>query len=234
MPRGNVIDDMLDRLHRQRIERREKKNELLKFLPPDLTGHVLLKCREEAEKVRAYMDKLVAQCEQLQVDIKEGERQARAKCQNLTAPDRVKGDILGKFEVQPPTEDPLRWRKTPEALEYQREHVDPLRWRLAALQRAVTGCEQDLHQLRKIANKAFEGDVALIHFLSAQWLNRLEIGPGVEGTMARLVSYHAVPVDILGDPLPQEALDKDGEPDFATMGPAAARAWRAEHGAAHD
>lgn len=221
---ANDIKNFYANLTQQREARRQAREKEESLLPPDLTGHIFNRCREEAAAVRAWLAKVEEECDRLEAAIADGEKEVRAACVHAMKPGRVEGDILAGFEVVPPEPHADRLQLSPEALAIRKRKVLPLRRRLHALEREAQRRQQEIGELRRIATRASQGEVALVHFLSDKWRARLELGPGTAGVPAKLSKYYqaTVPVDVAGYPLPAEAIGEDGAPDMGPRGRARA------------
>lgn len=216
----DLYDQVEARLQRQ-SDRKAARKEHAHLLPPDFTGAVFNAAREEAARITAWLEKVEAEIERLKGEISREERAVRAACPRIVKPARVRGDILAGYEVV--SGEPTSARvKTAEAVKLQQERVAPLRRRREALERERFAREQELAQLRKLAQMASRGDVALIHHLSDKWRSRLEIGSVAVGKLPpvarQMMDRNAIYVDAAGVPLPPEALDASGKPDVPAGG----------------
>lgn len=221
MPSAQSFRDYFEVLH-ERILRRADARELAgSVLPPDFTGQVFNRAREEAARIRAriaVLDAAIGECRQ---ELAAAEKQVRALQPIILSAPRRRGDILGEFAIEPGKATGGRIRSQ-EALEARQKLVEPLRRRLQALERERWLRGQELGQLRRIAGAAGSGEVALIHHLSDAWRSRLEIGPATLGKLPKparaLLGGNTLYVDSAGRPLPPEALDEEGKPDMPPRG----------------
>lgn len=214
---NNVSDfkNYLANLIQQREQRRAGRKKEEAMLPADLTGQVFTAAREEAAKIKKWMDAVESEVTRVEGQIKEANKTVRDACPHTWNPSRRKGSILFDFEVVPasPAED--RRVLSDEALELKKELLMPLTARHAALVRELAMRRQELGHLSRIADRAAAGSVTLIHFLSDYWRSRLEIGGAVEGHLAKLHGQLVdANTDMFGNRLPPEALGEDGQPDL--------------------
>jgi hypothetical protein len=186
------------------------------LLPPDLTGHVWSACRDEAALVKARIDFLERAVMELRPKLTAARDRIRAASQPIRRPVHTRrfNILFDSYDGQPMETVVMGFMKTEKALNIQKEEWMPLLLRLQAYEFELTARQQELHELRKIAEAAAEGDVRLIHFLSAKWKSRFGFGGDVEGMRAKL-SMTSVLCDAAGHPLPPEAI-RDGMPDLPT------------------
>lgn len=217
---SEYMNQKVNEFHQARQVRRSETERDAALLPPDLTGLVYLACRDEAARVRARITTLEVAIEKLRPRLAAARERERAARVPIYRPARRRRhDILfGETDSQPAgkMESSGNGVRGEAAIEIHKDQVQPLQRLLRAYEFEITARQQELNELRKIAEAASEGSITLIHRLSAKWSSRLEVGLGMEGVRARLVPK-AVWVDAAGHPLPPEAI-RDGYPDLPAAG----------------
>lgn len=218
MPSVDQLKEHAAKLVQRRDDRKRGRHRELSLLPPDLTGTVLIRCREEAADIRDWLEEVDAEIEKVEGQIADAKLEVREACAVAMRPAKVHGDILFGYEVEPARPEPNWLQLTPAALAIRKKKVQPLERRLEMLKRERFQRGQELGELRRIATLAGLGRIGLIHHLSKKWAGRLEIGGAVEGYRAKLKGTFAMPSDFAGNPLPPEALDAEDEPDMSMSG----------------
>jgi hypothetical protein len=202
---GKWLEPKINRLVER--DRRRQSEEFEHLLAPDLTGQIFLRCKEEAEKIKARLDSLSEEISRAEAKIKEARAAVWAASTPVMKPVRRRGDIFGGFEIVREV-DPLQRIRGPLAIKAQKEQLEPALKRQAWLLLEKQRLENDLRHLKKIALLASEGSPAIINFLSARWSSILQVGHGIKlPPMAKLL-------DGAGYELPPQALDHFGEPDL--------------------
>ena len=212
------MESFVDQLNLQRIKRGKRREKEVQLLPEDLTGQVFLACRREAELVRKRLDWLDAEIDRTNTAIKAARTSVTKASRQIYFPARRRGSVLGEFKIEDPQPQKGAMQMTPEAMKIKREKLQPLQRKLEALEAEKYARTQELGELRRIAEKASNSEIGLIHFLSDKWRSRLELGAGVEGVRAKLSGRAVAFTDLFGNELPPEALKDDGTPDLPAAG----------------
>lgn len=214
---GDYINQKVQEQRQAREARRSQTERDKALLPPDLTGQVYLACRAEAARVRDRIITLETAIDELRPQLaasRENEKAARIPVYNRKVPGQRRHDILfddpgSQMAVKMESGVSVRGE---DALKIHKQQVQPLVRRLRACEFEILQRQQELHELRKIAEAASAGSVVLIHRLSDKWRARLEIGSGIEG-----IPTKSVWTDAAGYPLPPAALS-GGMPDIPASG----------------
>lgn len=208
MSSRNPFRDAEAEMLRQRQERTDAVQAEVSLLPPDLTGHVFLRAREEGEKIRDRMQAIDQETAVLDEQIVEARKAAKNLYQPILRTTRYRGDILGDFTPGRVEPVPGAFLKGEAALKVERERVRPLLAKRKALANERFALEQQYSQLKRIALAASRGEVSLLHHLTEQWESVLDVSVG--GLRAKLLGHNGVRVantDRFGNPLPVEAQD---------------------------
>jgi hypothetical protein len=217
-PKAQGIYDYLDSLNQRLINRRDRQLKHQQLLPPDLTGLVFNRARDEAGKIKERMVWLESERARVSAELAEARREVLRACSHVHIPGKRRGNILEEFSFEPDSESPTNLQLGPNALKLRQQKVSPLLARLKSIDNEIYARKTELNDLQKIAERASLGDVSLIHFLSDAWRARLEIGAGMIGKLPKparlLFSRHTIFVDAYGNVLPPEALDDEGRPDL--------------------
>jgi hypothetical protein len=212
------LDQAAGQIREKMTARQQERERELDLLPPDLTGQVYLACRKEARRIQHRIDALQKHIDELVPAYQAARQKEQAASTPIYRPGRKrKHDPLFDDGPPEPVEPVLMgYVKTPPAVAVFKKETKPLYDQLTACKEEILWRNQELAELRKIVNAAGLGTQVLINHFSNKWRGRLEIG-GAGGVLAKL-SKAAVYTDSMGNPLPPEALDADGEPDIPPRG----------------
>jgi hypothetical protein len=225
MPRvTELTDDFADLINRK-IKHRERMKQHEQLLPADFSGQIFNKIRAEASIIKERLDWLEGQLQRVNAELKEARAEVIRSCSHAWIPGRTRGNILFGFEVTDPQPDPNKLQLSPKALKMRQEKVYPLMKHKMSIEREISRRQMELCELRRMAERASQGDVTLIYFLSDAWRSRLEIGNALLGKLPPPVrmSGSRIQVDPYGNPIPEDALDAEGKPDLEGHG------WRGDH-----
>jgi hypothetical protein len=159
-PKVNVISDYFERLYRRKNERIERRKQFEKLLPEDFSGQIFLKAREEGERIRQRLTWLEGERARVVAELRAAQLEVRNACTHVWIPGKMKGDILGEFSIEDPVLDPHRLQLGPKALALRQKRVNPLLQRKKLIEREIYARQQELGELRKMANRAGAGDIS--------------------------------------------------------------------------
>ncbi len=216
------------------MQRRDRRMERV-VLPPDFTGQIFSKCREESNKILNRVAFLNGEKAHIVERIKFLENEARTMMPQIVH-SKLTGNIFSKFEVVTVHDQNCRV-KTKAVVDFRTAKIDPLRRQQNRLEQEIFIRNQEHGQLKRIARACGAGDVGLLCMLTDAWRNRLEIGGAVFGKLpepVRLLGVkNTIYVDPAGNPLPAEMLDQSGKPDMPTgedpKMPGRGGGWRGDH-----
>lgn len=213
MPIGRPDDSWLKGVA-QRLFAREQEHKEEALLPEDFTGQVYLRAREQAAAIRARLGEIEAELGRIEAEIRQIRRDVFAASEPATIPAKRRGDILTQFEIVPARSDPNFRQKGPKACEVAKQ-LYPLEVYHRKLMAEQQGRLSELGDLRRIATLAGDGSPAVIAWLAGKWSSTFGFGTGMNLPKPAKLSGRIVGLcDILGNPLPKEALDAAGEPDL--------------------
>jgi hypothetical protein len=234
MPRVEYLNVFENERIKKAVERRDRRMEKI-VIPADITGQIFIKCQSEAKAINDRIAFLKGELSHVKERIRALEKEARSMCPCIVT-EKLQGNLLSKFELVTIT-NPNQRIRTKKVVDFETAKIYPLRWQQNHLEQEIFIREQEIGQLKRIAQMCGAGDIGLISYLSDAWRSRLAIGASVWGKLPQPVRQlgqgNVIYVDQVGNILPPEALSSDGKPDMP-LGqdpkmPGRAGYWRGDH-----